>query len=189
MHKQELRELYKAKRKALSDKERLKLDDLMLLQFQQFDYGDIQTILSYWPITGMAEPNTHLFAGYLRHLLPGLRISYPVINPVTNEMKAVAITEDTVYDTNAMGITEPREGEEVPASEIDLVLVPMLVCDSKGFRVGYGKGYYDRFLSNCREDIVKTGISYFEPVDQITDSNQFDVPLTYCITPQQIYEF
>lgn len=189
MYKQELRELYKAKRNALGHKERLKLDDLLLLRFQQFDYSDIQTLLSYWPIANMAEPNTQLFSGYLRHIVPGLRIAYPVTNTATNEMIAVAITEDTIYHTNSLGITEPKEGEEIPGTAIDLVLVPMLACDTKGVRVGYGKGYYDRFLANCRKDIVKIGFSYFEPVDQITDSNQFDVPLTYCITPQQIYEF
>lgn len=189
MYKQELRELYKAKRKALSDKERLRLDDLILLRFQQFDYSDIQTLLSYWPVARMAEPNTLPFSGYLRHLIPGLRVAYPITNTVTNEMKAVAITEETIYHTSPLGLTEPKEGEELAGSEIDLVLVPMLACDMDGFRVGYGKGYYDRFLAKCRENIVKIGFSYFEPVHQITDRNQFDVPLTYCITPWQIYEF
>ena len=73
--------------------------------------------------------------------------------------------------------------------QVDLVLVPLLAFDTEGFRVGYGKGFYDRYLANCRADVVTIGFSYFGPVDKITDTGQFDVPLTYCITPQHTYEF
>jgi 5-formyltetrahydrofolate cyclo-ligase len=189
MNKKALRELYITKRKALDSKERLRLDDLLLLQFQQFNYAAIQTVLSYWPINNMAEPNTHLFTGYLRHLVPGLVIAYPVADTLASQFTAIAIQEETVYQTNQWGITEPKEGRVVNPEQIDLVLVPLLVCDKQGYRVGYGKGFYDRYLANCRKDIVKIGFTYFEPVEKITDTNQFDVPLTYCITPQDIYEF
>ncbi|MFX5465008.1 5-formyltetrahydrofolate cyclo-ligase, partial [Acinetobacter baumannii] len=66
-------------------------------------------------------------------------------------MEAVIIHEDTVYDTNTWGITEPRGEQILPASAIDLVFAPLLVFDQKGYRLGYGKGYYDRFLSNCTD--------------------------------------
>jgi hypothetical protein len=62
-----------SKKGELHSKERLRLDDLLLLQFQQFDYSAIQTLLTYWPMANKAEPNTHLFSGYLRHMLPGTR--------------------------------------------------------------------------------------------------------------------
>lgn len=189
MNKQALRQLYKTKRTELPDRDRLRFDDLMLIQFQQFDFSGVQTVLSYWPIAGQAEPTTHIFSAYLRHMVPGLVLSYPVTETATGIMTALAIHEDTVYHTNTWGITEPKEGMVLDPQEIDLVLVPMLVCDQKGYRVGYGKGYYDRYLANCREDIVKIGLSYFEPIDQITDTGHFDVPLSYCITPQHCYEF
>lgn len=189
MNKETLRQIYKTKRAALDPHQRLRMDDLLLLQFQQFDYSDIQTVLSYWPLPGQAEPNTHLFSGYLRHMLPNLVLAYPVVNTSTYEMTAIAINEHTIYQTNALGITEPKEGEVLQPAAIDLVLVPLLACDTKGYRVGYGKGYYDRYLSLCREDIVKIGLSYFDPIEEISDTGHFDVPLTYCITPQQTYEF
>jgi 5-formyltetrahydrofolate cyclo-ligase len=189
MTKQELRKLYKGKRQHLDTRDRLRYDDLMLLRFQQLDYADIHTVMTYWPMPGMAEPNTHLFSGYLRHMIPGLVITYPKTDPATHAMEAMAIDEDSVYLTNTWGITEPKEGIAVDPVAIDLVFVPMLVCDSQGHRVGYGKGFYDRFLTRCREDAVKIGFSYFEPIEQIIDTGQFDVPLTYCITPQAIYEF
>jgi 5-formyltetrahydrofolate cyclo-ligase len=55
--------------------------------------------------------------------------------------------------------------------------------------VGYGKGCYDRFLALCRPDIIKIGFSYFEPINEISDTDKFDIPLNYCITPERIYEF
>ena len=189
MTKQELRKIYKAKRIAEDPKKRLRLDDLMLLQFQDFDYGGIHSLLTYWPMAEKGEPNTHLFSSYLRHLLPGLRITYPVSDMHTHQMQAMLIDEDTVYRTNEWGITEPQKGTIIDPSEIDMVLVPMLICDAEGYRVGYGKGFYDRYLAQRRNDVVKMGLSYFEPVAYISDRDQFDVPLSFCITPQHIYEF
>lgn len=189
MTKEVLRQSYKAKRAALHSGDRLRMDDLMLLQFQQFDFSSIETLFTYWPIDTHGEPNTHLFSGYLRHRVPGLTIAYPVTDESSISMTALAIHEDTVYHTNEWGITEPKEGYVLLPKQIDLVLVPLLAFDQKGYRVGYGKGFYDRYLSRCRKDVISIGFSYFDPVDQISDTDQFDVPLSYCITPQMTYEF
>lgn len=189
MNKSALRQLYKTKRAGLPSQERLRLDDLMLLQFQQFDFSAIQTILTYWPMDGQAEPNTHLFSGYLRYRVPGLVMAYPTTDLLSHTMTAFSIHEDTVYHTNIWGIKEPKEGSVIAPDQIDLVLVPMLICDKMGYRVGYGKGFYDRYLAGCRQDLVSIGFSYFDPIDKIADTGQFDVPLTYCITPHQTYEF
>jgi 5-formyltetrahydrofolate cyclo-ligase len=189
MTKEALRKEYKAKRAALHSSDRLRMDDLLLLQFQQFDFSDIETLFSYWPIDTHGEPNTHLFSGYLRHMVPGLTIAYPVTDENSISMTALAIHEDTVYRTNEWGITEPKEGYVLLPEQIDLVLVPLLVFDQAGYRVGYGKGFYDRYLSRCRKEVISIGFSYFDPVEKITDTDQFDVPLSYCITPQKTYEF
>ena len=86
MNKRQLRKIYKAKRALIDSRKRLKLDDLMLLHFQEFNYGDIHTVLTYWPMAKTAEPNTHLFSSYLRHIVPGLRIAYPVSDMATRQM-------------------------------------------------------------------------------------------------------
>ena len=70
-----------------------------------------------------------------------------------------------------------------------MVFVPMVAFDMKGYRVGYGKGFYDRYLPRCRPDVIKIGFSFFDPVDNIKDIADFDVPLNFCITPSRIYEF
>ena len=90
---------------------------------------------------------------------------------------------------NFFGIAEPAGGNKISPKEIDLVLVPLLAFDQKGYRVGYGKGFYDKFLSECRMDVIKIGLSFFEAEEQIADINQFDISLNYCVTPKRIYDF
>jgi 5-formyltetrahydrofolate cyclo-ligase len=104
-------------------------------------------------------------------------------------MHAVYINEETVYQRNAYGLTEPKSGEPIDPGDIDVIFVPLLACDITGHRVGYGKGFYDKFLVQCNSDVVKIAFSYFEPVDKIDDADVFDVPLDFCITPEKVYEF
>ena len=189
MTKEALRQLYRQKRQEIHSHCKLQLDDLLLIQFQHLVFENIRVLMTYWPMANQAEPNTHLFSGYLRHMIPGLQITYPVADFSAYAMHATLIDEDTVYHTNVYGITEPADGTVIGKDQVDMVFVPMLICDEKGYRVGYGKGFYDRFLAGCREDVLKIGFSYFEPVKNIDDTQSFDVPLNYCITPETIYEF
>jgi len=189
MTKKDLRKIYKERRLDLSTVQRSKLDDLLLIQFQRLPVSGVQVVLSFWPMEERGEMNTHLFTRYLSHLIPGLQVCYPVTNPSSNEMKAIVVDEQTTLEENNYGITEPVDGEEINALDIDLILLPLFAFDKKGYRVGYGKGYYDRYLKKCNTDVVAVGLSYFEPVELISDTNEFDVPLNYCITPEKIYEF
>lgn len=104
-------------------------------------------------------------------------------------MQAIALNKNTVFAENKFNILEPVSNEVITPQLIDVVFVPLLAFDSKGFRVGYGKGFYDRYLPLCAEDVVKIGFSYFEAIDAIEDVNEYDVPLNYCITPMRVYEF
>jgi 5-formyltetrahydrofolate cyclo-ligase len=189
MTKKELRHIYKQKRNAISLQEKVKLDDLLLIRFQQLYFEEANILFTYWPKANAQEPNTHLFSGYLRHMVPSLKMAYPVTNLSNSTMHAVYIDEETVYHTNAYGLTEPKSGDTVKPEDIDIVFVPLLVCDKNGHRVGFGKGFYDRYLIQCRDNSIKIGFSYFEPVEKINDQDVFDVPLDYCITPERVYEF
>ena len=189
MTKKELRILYKQKRLDLSAKDKMIFDDLMLLQLQTFNFDGIKTLLTYWPIEENNEPNTSLFSRYLSHFIPNLRIAYPVSDFNKNTMSAFVVDEETTFTTNKYGLTEPKEGIEIDPKEIDLIFVPNLICNKKGFRVGYGKGFYDRYLTACSKDVTLIGFNYFEPIDMISDINEFDIPLNYCITPEDVFGF
>jgi len=190
MTKKELRETYRQRRTALSEKERLRLNDLLLIQFQQMDVpDDVNLLLSYWPLEEHGEINTFLMTDFLQFRMPGLQIAYPVANFDATTMQVMVVNDDTDFKKNKYGIAEPVNGTLVAAADLDMIFVPLLVFDEQGYRVGYGKGFYDRFLPACRTDSMKLGFSYFEPVSAIRDIDQFDVPLTTGITPGQIYEF
>jgi len=190
MLKEEIRNLYKRKRLEVSDSEKMKLDDLLLIQLQNLAFDEnIQVLMSYWPLEHHNEMNTLLYTQYLEHAIPGLKVTFPVVDFETKEMQAILVHDETDFVENKFMIPEPEECEEIAAEEIDVVFVPLLAFDKEGYRVGYGKGFYDRFLKKCRENVITVGFSYFDPIDQIEDRNQFDVPLNYCITPHKIYEF
>ena len=189
MLKKEIREIYKEKRAQLSDAERSKMDDLMLIQFQRVALPFLQSVLSYWPIEENNEPNTHLFTEYLKFKNPEIKICYPVSDFVNMSMEAVATDIDTPFEKKYLNIHEPGEGARVSVIEIEMVFVPLLAFDEKGYRVGYGMGFYDKYLAACTEECIKTGFCYFEPIDSIDDRHEFDVPLDLCITPQNIYVF
>ena len=84
---------------------------------------------------------------------------------------------------------EPVDGVEIPSTKIDVVFVPLLAFDEKGNRAGYGKGFYDAFLSECKPDAIKIGLSFFESEELITDVFEGDVKLDYCVTPNSIHSF
>lgn len=189
MLKKEARALYREKRTTLSAAEATKLDDLLLIQFQSIELPFLHSVLSYWPIEENNEPNTHLITEFLRFRNPEMKITYPVADFNTMTMTALAVDIDTAFTKQELNIYEPQEGEPVAAEEIDLVIVPLLAFDKNGYRVGYGKGFYDKYLAGCRPDCIKVGLCYFEPIDHLEDVDEFDVPLNLCITPQHVYAF
>jgi len=184
-----LRNTYKQRRKALTDKDRLKLDDLILIQFQKLILHDVHAVLSYWPIKSHYEINTLPITDYLSFRIPGLRVCFPKTDFAQTKLQAIEVEKETSFEMNHAGIGEPTTGELIYPEELDMVFVPMLAYDKKGFRVGYGKGFYDRYLQMCRRNVIKVGFSYFEPEEAIPEVNEFDIPLNLAITPQSIYEF
>ena len=94
---------------------------------------------------------------------------------------------NTEFIINELGIREPIIDVEFDKSLIEVIIVPLLVFDRKGHRVGYGGGYYDRFMSNAPKNVVKIGLSLFEPIDEISDINQNDIELNFVVTPSKTY--
>jgi 5-formyltetrahydrofolate cyclo-ligase len=94
------------------------------------------------------------------------------------------LEKDTVLSLNKFGVLEPVAAELVEENKLDLIFIPMLISNDKKFRVGYGKGFYDRFLSNCRKDAKFIGLNFFSPIKEIEDKNEFDVPLHQVIYPK-----
>lgn len=107
----------------------------------------------------------------------------------TFEMTHFLLTDNTKFRTNSYHIPEPVNGLEVPVEKIEVVFVPLLAFDSFGHRVGYGKGFYDKFLSKCNVDVIKIGLSFFDAEEVISDATENDVKLDFCVTPNKNYTF
>lgn len=189
MNKEQLRNIYKIKRAAINAKQKNKWEDLILIQFQKLGIEIPGLIMTYAPGEKYNEFDPQLINDYCYFKNPNHTLLYPVINPVKNTIESVIVNDETLFAPNKFGIDEPVNCLTIFPEEIDLVLVPLLTFDVNGHRVGFGKGYYDRFLKECRDDVVKIGFSFFEAEKKIEGTNKYDVKLDYCITLEKIYSF
>lgn len=188
MTKAELRKIYLAKQKSLLPLERIeKSEQTSNLLFQNFDLSRIKFLHCFLAIKKSNEIDTKIIFQTIWREFPTVETLVPRVDFRTNRIETVRFTSKTKLVKNVWEIDEPDGGETIDSKKIDAVLVPLLCFDRRGFRVGYGKGFYDRFLKNCRADCLKIGLSYFAPVAEIADAQDFDVKLDFCITPKRIF--
>ncbi|NKI26475.1 5-formyltetrahydrofolate cyclo-ligase [Arenibacter sp. 6A1] len=186
MLKKELRATYAQRRERLSHEQVSEAsialaNQLLTLPIWNFDYYHL-----FLSITEKKEVDTEFVMSILQGkdkniVLPKMSDNRSLLNYL--------LTDNTVIKKNHWNVPEPQDGIEVPTLKIDVVFLPLLAFDLEGNRVGYGKGYYDILLQQCRPDVVKIGLSLFEAEEKITDINPEDVPLDFCVTPQRIYSF
>lgn len=189
MLKKNLRKEYILKRNSLSTDEWEMMNQEMLGQFSTVALQGIQYLLSYYPIADRQEFDTTACEDLMKLDNEQLQICWPRLLQDGTNMEAVVKDRHTRLVPNRFNIPEPVGGEVVEPQILDAVFVPLLAFDEQGYRVGYGKGYYDRYLAQCAQDVVKIGFSFFDAVKAIEDINPFDVPLNFCITPKRVYEF
>ncbi len=189
MTKSELRTYYKQQRLLLDIPEQELRNQLLCFQFKRISFNHPRRALAFCAHQQQAEPDPSRLTDFLQQQFPQIQIAYPVVQSTPGWMEAVMPYAGSPFQVGKWGIPEPASGEIWQPDTIDLVLVPLLIADKKGNRVGYGGGYYDRFLQRTKPELLKVGICFFEPVESITDTAQFDVPLSCCITPQGLYEF
>ena len=187
MKKAELRRIYTERRRSITPVTRsglcLKIAKNL---FARVDFAALQVINCYLEIEWEVETRPILDA--LRNSHPLVVITAPRINPLTGDLEPVRYDRGTVLVQGPWQILEPQ-GPPVDPDQIDLVIIPLLCVDTRGHRVGYGKGFYDRFLSRCRPDCIKAGLSFFPPVETIEDVHQGDIALDLCVTPDGIFDF
>ncbi len=190
MTKAQLRTLYQQKRFALSEAECGHLNFRLYQNFfGNIDLSFIGVLHTFLPITQKNEVDTWLILDRIRREFPHIRITIPKVNNQTNTFDSFYFEGLHQLETNAWGIPEPKQGTPTEPKKIDMVLVPLLVFDTNGNRVGYGKGFYDKFLATCKPECKKIGLSFFEAETKIDDVNAFDVPLDACITPKGVQHF
>jgi len=187
MLKADLRKEYKTLRTQLSFDEMMEMSLAIANNCMSLPIWNNIYFHLFLPIEKQKEINTE----FLLQILAGKdkEVIISKSNFESLEMTHYLLTDNTKIKVNDYGIPEPVDGIEVPTNKIDVVFVPLLAFDQNGHRVGYGKGFYDKFLSECKSDVVKIGLSYFEPTATIDDVFENDIKLDFCVTPTTIFNF
>lgn len=187
MTKTELRKKYKALRSNLSHDELEEFSISIankLIQMPIWEHSFYHIFLS---IEEQKEVNTDYILSILSGKDKNILISKSDFE--SGKMTHYLLTDSTKIKKNHYNIPEPVDGIEISDNKIDVVFIPLLAFDKQGNRVGYGKGFYDRFLANCKPETIKIGLSYFEAEDEISNVFKNDIKLDYCVTKSQLHTF
>jgi 5-formyltetrahydrofolate cyclo-ligase len=187
LKKPELRKTYKALRKSLNVKQ---IEDYSLAianQLLQLDIWNFEFYHLFLPIKEQHEINTE----YILNILAGKdkNVVISKSNFKDYSMKHYLLTDNTTIKKNSFRIPEPVGGIEIETSQLEVVFIPLLAFDLIGNRIGYGKGFYDRFLANCKPETLKIGLSFFEAETESFETSEDDISLDYCVTPNRIYRY
>lgn len=185
--KKELRLQYKNLRKQLSESDIEEKSLAIANNLIEMAIWDKTYYHVFLPIVELKEVDTE----FILHLLSGKDKEIVIAKSdfETREMTHFLLTDNTKIKKNEYNIPEPVSGLQVPTQNIEVVFVPLLAFDVFGNRIGYGKGFYDKFLADCKPETIKIGLSFFESVDLIDDVFESDVKLDYCVTPEKVYTF
>ena len=160
-----LRKQLLALRDSLPQKE-LCISDLSSAQ----EFNDAETVFCY--VSAGSEVRTHSF---IREALKTKRVVVPYCTDKEGTMIAVEIKSFDELEEGFFGILSPKNPAEFPKNEIDFVITPAVAFDEDGYRLGYGKGYYDRFLSDINP--YKLGICKKELLVEKLPHDEFDIKM------------
>lgn len=194
MTKPTLRRTALARRGALTAAEVARRSAQLCAQlFQHFPVAEWRWLHVFLPLAAKNEPDTWAIIRRVWAEMPAVRLAAPLVQPDGISLKHYELTAATPLQPNRWGIPEPAgaPAAEVSPAAFDAVLVPLLACDAAGQRVGYGGGFYDRFLAQCRPGTPFIGLNVLDqaPAGRVADALPTDVPLTALITPGGVWWF
>lgn len=167
----------------------MRSEEIAVRFFKTFDLDTVRVLDLFIPIAKFNEIDTSLIYKRIWREFPQIITTAPSVDHERGHLDHLVFAADTVFVENKWGISEPVLGVDVDEAAIDMVLVPLLCFDREGHRVGYGKGFYDKFLARCRPDCAMVGLSSFPPVERIDAVADHDIRLDHAVTPDQIYTF
>jgi 5-formyltetrahydrofolate cyclo-ligase len=185
LSKIEAREKYKNLRKHLTESEILYMSVDIANNLLKFNIWELKTFHLFMTKDENKEVDTKPIFDIL--ISKGKEIIIPKININRNNLDSYIFDEKTVFSLDNLRIPEPVNGI-LFNGKIDVVILPLLAYDLDGNRIGYGKGFYDKFIRNLKSEPLKIGISYFSP-EKSLEFNNHDISLDYCITPNKIFSF
>ena len=181
-NKRLLRKKYKVIRDLVADKKKLS-DDISLLALGSEFYKNAETVLVY--SSSASEADTTMIIN--KALADNKRVALPKCSDKNGNMKFYYIESLWDLAEGMYEISEPVTDKEASSfGENSLCFVPGLSFDREGFRLGYGKGYYDRFLMNFPGKTA--GLCYEECLADFLPRDEFDIKVDFIITNTKIYD-
>ncbi len=185
MTRDEIRNHYRELRKELTPEQCIYYSQQIINNFLRNWSFNHKLIHCFLPIHRLKEVDT---IPLVKRLKQNNRVCIPVSNFDKNNMTHKILDETTQFQDNAYGIPEPVSGVDVDVKDIQVVIVPLLAVDQHGNRLGYGKGFYDRFLAECSPETVFIGLTMFDIHEDLTEVDEYDIPLHYVVTPKGILQ-
>ncbi|MFM1878701.1 MAG: hypothetical protein RLZZ241_1567 [Bacteroidota bacterium] len=186
MDKNTVRSIFLKRRGTLDSVSLSALSTQLFQQLLKLPIWDFKTFHVFISITHKKEVDT---APIIEHLH---RLNKQIVVPKIlekGELNHFLLAPDSKMVPNKWGVLEPLSGVVVAPASLDVIFVPLLAFDLNGNRVGYGGGYYDKFLGACSAETITVGLSLFEPVNEISGLYPGDIPLKYAVTPKDIFQF
>lgn len=161
--------------------------------FQHFPVTEWRWLHVFLPLARRNEPDTWPIIRRIWAEAQAVQLAAPVVQPDGISLRHYALTPQTPLHNNRWGIPEPEvsAAAEVLPAAFDAVLVPLLAVDRAGHRVGYGGGFYDRFLAECGPGTQFIGLDVLDesPMGGLADVLPTDVALHACLTPSGVWRF
>jgi 5-formyltetrahydrofolate cyclo-ligase len=186
--KEILRTQYLALRGALTPQqvEYLSLQVLEQVKHWLAEREELLHMHLFLPIAGQQEVNTLPIKEFLE--LDGKSLYTSRIKKGELGLDTLRLPQKARLREDNWGILVPEEVEVVSPTSIQVVFVPLLAYDTQGNRLGFGKGYYDVFLASLSPQVLKVGLSFFDPEESIP-AEVHDVPLDFCLTGSDAWVF
>ena len=185
MNKEIFRKKILEKRQSMSKNDVMSKSIIIIKSLMSTDfYNSSQAIMTY--VSFRNEVRT---IDLINQALNNKRVIIPKTIPETKEIELSELRDlERDLDTGVYGVLEPKKDFIRPVSNdiIDLVIVPGAAFDLKGNRIGYGAGYYDKFLSKLDKSIPKIALAFDFQIMENVHSHEYDVPMDYIITENRI---
>ncbi len=184
-YKQDLRNRHKEQRREMSPEQKEACDTEILRRLRAlWHFSSADVLLTY--VSTPLEIDTRRIIELT--LSEGRRVAVPYCIDGTREMRFYCIRSFNELNRRTFGVLEPNPErcEELSEFKSSVCLVPGLAFDREGYRLGYGKGYYDRFLS--RYDGVMLGLCYASGITRRLHRGRYDIPCDFVITDHEVID-
>ncbi|MCH5585407.1 5-formyltetrahydrofolate cyclo-ligase [Shimazuella sp. AN120528] len=180
MKKQTIRKDMIALRTKMSSPDRIQASRKICEKIKQLPiYQEATSILAYFAVRNEVS----LYPLFEDAWRSGKRVSLPSMEQ--DKIVPRLFTTPSALETGDFHIMEPDKScEKIDITKLDLVLVPGVAFDRKGYRLGFGKGHYDRFFEKL-PDVYKCGIAYDEQIVETIYPEVHDIPMDFVLTPNK----